>query len=107
MMVDIITPVIVTATMSGSVTVFFARSYDLKAGTIKDRLCTARPTLFIGVPLVWEKIADKIRAIGASTTGAKKAIADSAKNAALQAARDAQHGGPGGKPFGHGAAMTV
>jgi len=56
---------------------------------------------------VWEKIADKIRAIGAATTGAKKTIADSAKGAALQAAKDAQHGGPGGKPFGHGAAMTV
>merc|ERR1712178_594703 len=86
---------------------YFARNYDLKVGAIKDRLQVARPTLFIGVPLVWEKIADKIRAIGATTTGAKKAIADSAKSAALQAARDAQHGGPGGKPFGHGAAMSV
>merc|ERR1719162_743347 len=107
MMVDIVTPVIVSATLPGSVTVYFARNYDLKVGTIKDRLCAARPTLFIGVPLVWEKIADKIRAIGATTTGAKKTIADSAKNAALQAAKDAQHGGPGGKPFGHGAAMAV
>lgn len=107
MMVDIVTPTIVSASMPGWVTCFFARNYDLKVGTIKDRLCAARPTIFIGVPLVWEKIADKIRAIGASTTGAKKAIADSAKGAALQAARDAQHGGPGGKPFGHGAAMTV
>jgi long-chain-fatty-acid--CoA ligase ACSBG len=107
MMVDIVTPIVVSATLPGHVTVYFARNYDLKAGTIKDRLCLARPTLFLGVPLVWEKIADKIRAIGASTTGAKKAIADSAKNAALTAARDAQHGGPGGKPFGHGAAMSV
>lgn len=106
-MVDIVTPAIIAATMPGWVTCFFARNYDLKVGTIKDRLCAARPTLFIGVPLVWEKIADKIRAIGASTTGAKKAIADSAKSAALSAAKDAQHGGTGGKPFGHGAAMTV
>jgi len=107
MMVDIVMPVITSATYSGFMTVYFARNYDLKVGTIKDRLCAARPTIFIGVPLVWEKIADKIRTIGASTTGAKKAIADSAKGAALQACRDAQHGGTGGKPFGHGAAMTV
>merc|ERR1719386_680032 len=83
MMVDIVTPVVVSAQMPSWVTCFFARNYDLKAGTIKDRLCAARPTLFLGVPLVWEKIADKIRAIGASTTGAKKAVADSAKSAAL------------------------
>merc|ERR1719446_1139847 len=107
MMVDIVMPIVITSKMPASTCIFFARNYDLKVGTIKDRLCAARPTVFIGVPLVWEKIADKIRAIGATTTGAKKAIADSAKGAALQAARDAQHGGTGGKPFGHGAAMTV
>merc|ERR1719162_654144 len=107
MMVDIVTPVVMANRFEGYTTFYFARPYDLKLGTIKDRLCAARPTLFLGVPLVWEKIADKIRAIGASTTGAKKAIADSAKGAALQAAKDGQLGGTGGKPFGHGAAMAV
>jgi len=107
MMVDIVCPAVVAASRPGCVTIFFARNYDLKAGTIKDRLCAARPTMFLGVPLVWEKIADKLRMVGAATKGAKKAIADSAKNAALTAARDAQHGGTGGKPFGHGAATAV
>lgn len=49
------------------------RSYDLKQGTLKDRLCVARPTAFLGVPLVWEKIADRMRALGAKNKGMKKA----------------------------------
>ena len=40
---------------------FFARIYDLKANSIKDRLNVARPTMFLGVPLVWEKMADRDR----------------------------------------------
>ena len=37
------------------VTVYFARPYDMKAGSLKDRLCACRPTLMLAVPLVWEK----------------------------------------------------
>lgn len=75
MMVDIVVPV-VGSTGKSWATIFFARPYDLKAGTLKDRLNAARPTVFLGVPLVWEKIADKMRAIGASTTGLKKKLAE-------------------------------
>merc|ERR1719267_86705 len=83
MMVDIVAPVSLTATSPSYQTVYFARPYDLKVGAIKDRLQVAKPTVFLGVPLVWEKIADKIRAIGAANTGVKKAMGDWAKTVNL------------------------
>eukprot|EP00931_Biecheleriopsis_adriatica_P088920 TRINITY_DN63141_c0_g1_i1.p1 TRINITY_DN63141_c0_g1~~TRINITY_DN63141_c0_g1_i1.p1 ORF type:complete len:806 (+),score=185.22 TRINITY_DN63141_c0_g1_i1:78-2420(+) len=101
MMVDIVCPIVAAARSKAWATVFFARNYDLKAGSIKDRLCCARPTLFLGVPLVWEKIADRIRAIGAETTGAKKMIADYAKSLGLAYAQSHQRGGSGHVPMGY------
>merc|ERR1712241_1304164 len=87
--------------------VFFARPYDLKVGTIKDRLCIARPTLFIGVPLVWEKMADRIRAIGAASTGCKKSVSTWAKAKALEHAKNITLGGNGAVPGGHCLAMKI
>ena len=58
-MVDVCFPFVATAMTTAWVTAYFARPYDLKAGTLKDRLNVARPTVFLGVPLVWEKIADR------------------------------------------------
>ena len=34
-----------------------------------------KPTVFLGVPRVWEKIHEKMMAIGQQTTGVKKLIA--------------------------------
>lgn len=101
MMVDIVLPVVSSARpgKAGTLT-YFARPYDLKAGSVKDRLCAARPTVFLGVPLVWEKIADKMRTIGAATTGAKKAVATWAKETSLARARENQLGGTGDVPWG-------
>jgi long-chain-fatty-acid--CoA ligase ACSBG len=107
MMVDIVGPVILTANSSAWSTGYFARPYDLKVGAIKDRLQAARPTLFLGVPLVWEKIADKIRAIGAANTGAKKAIGDWAKGVNLDYSRGAQLGMQPGGAFGQTIAKKV
>jgi len=101
LMVDVICPIILAARSRSSATVFFARPYDLKAGTIKDRLNVAKPTIFLGVPLVWEKIADKIRAIGAETTGAKKKVADWAKGLGLEYAQSHQLGASGSVPMGY------
>jgi len=92
MMVDIVGPVYVSAYMQNYETIYYARPYDLKMGTIKFRLQVARPTLFLGVPLVWEKIADKIRAIGAANTGLKKAIGDFSKRTNLDYRRGLQIG---------------
>ena len=38
-----------------------------------------RPTLFLGVPRVWEKIEEKMRDVGRTTGGLKKRIATWAK----------------------------
>merc|ERR1711990_397703 len=100
MMIDIICPLVGTAKSTSWVTVYFARGYDLKVGAIKDRLQIARPTFFLGVPLVWEKIADKIRAIGAANTGAKKKMGDWAKSVNLDHSKGAQLGMPAGTAFG-------
>jgi long-chain-fatty-acid--CoA ligase ACSBG len=107
MMVDIVGPVILTANSPSYSTAYFARPYDLKVGAIKDRLQAARPTIFLGVPLVWEKIADKIRAIGAANTGLKKAVGDWAKGVNLDYSRGAQLGVAPGAAFGQGLAKKV
>jgi long-chain-fatty-acid--CoA ligase ACSBG len=89
---DIVTNVIMCADKPAWITLYFARVYDLKAGSIKDRLQVARPTFFLGVPLVWEKIADKLRAIGASTTGVAKSLSTWAKDLALSNSKSKQLG---------------
>lgn len=45
---------------AAEMTTYFARPYDMKAGTLKDRLCAASPTLMLAVPLVWEKTLSKV-----------------------------------------------
>ena len=72
------------------------RSYaDPKAGTIGRHLGLVKPTVFFGVPLVWEKMADKIKAISASSTGLKRTISDWAKGKALKHAKNLVIGGIG------------
>ena len=73
-------------------------------GTIGDRLRAVRPTIFLGVPRVWEKIAEKLQAIGKSVTGAKKKVATFAKRKGLAHQRAMQLGGSGKRPFLHGLA---
>lgn len=107
MMVDIISPICLTASTNYYTSAFFVRPYDLKAGTLKDRLCIARPTIFLGVPLVWEKIADKMRALGASVTGLKKKIATWAKAKGLEHSRNCLLGGSGARPWGYSVANAV
>jgi long-chain-fatty-acid--CoA ligase ACSBG len=48
-LLDIVTAIVVSATKPGYFTVYFARPYDLKKGTMKDRLQCVRPTMFLGV----------------------------------------------------------
>eukprot|EP00933_Yihiella_yeosuensis_P047470 TRINITY_DN43308_c0_g1_i1.p1 TRINITY_DN43308_c0_g1~~TRINITY_DN43308_c0_g1_i1.p1 ORF type:complete len:546 (+),score=116.62 TRINITY_DN43308_c0_g1_i1:36-1640(+) len=98
LMVDIASSIYAPAKTPCHVTVHFARPYDLKAGKIKDRLCAVQPTIFLGVPLVWEKMADRIRAIGASTKGAKKKIADWAKRKGKLYQEERLLGGGGKEP---------
>merc|ERR1712190_312736 len=104
---DLIGQLAVGALTKAHTVVFFARVYDLKASTIKDRLGIARPTAFLGVPLVWEKMADRIRSIGAASTGLKKTLGDWSKAKALVHAKNIRLGGDGSAPFNHCLAMKV
>lgn len=60
MMVDILCPLI-GASQGYIINLNFSRSTDLKNGTIKNRLNIVRPTLFLGVPRVWEKFKDAVQ----------------------------------------------
>lgn len=64
-------------------TVYFADKDALKGSLIKT-LHEAKPTRFLGVPRVYEKIHEKMMSIAAQTTGVKKMIATWAKGHTLQ-----------------------
>lgn len=72
-------------------TVYFANKDALKGGLLKT-LLEVRPTRFLGVPRVWEKIAEKMKAIGAESGYVKKAIANWAKSVGLQRHMDLEKG---------------
>jgi long-chain-fatty-acid--CoA ligase ACSBG len=60
MMVDIIAPLVCTHIKPGYATAYFSRPLDLKTGTLKNRLLAVRPTIFLGVPRVWEKFMEGV-----------------------------------------------
>lgn len=68
--------------MGGSV--WFAEPDALK-GSLGDTLREVRPTKFMAVPRVWEKIEEKLREVGAANTGIKKMLGDWAKQLGLSA----------------------
>lgn len=59
-------------------TAYFAQTDALK-GSLSQTLVEVRPTVFFGVPRVWEKMEEKLKEMGRSSTGVKKLIADWAK----------------------------
>jgi long-chain-fatty-acid--CoA ligase ACSBG len=77
--------------------VYFAQPDALK-GSLNVTLKEIRPTLFLGVPRVWEKIQEKMVEVGKKTTGLKKTIATWAKEKGLEGAYNEQRGES--KPFG-------
>lgn len=83
--IDIMCPLVIAGT------VYFANKDALKGGLIKT-LVEVRPTRFLGVPRVWEKIAEKMRTIGAQAGTIKKIIAAWAKNQGLQRYMDLMKG---------------
>lgn len=105
MMVDICCPLVVTANMPGWSVTHFARNYDLKALSIVERFKVVRPTLFLGVPRVWEKLQGtmtrkKQESIDSGELGgAKLWISNQFKEAGRIAAENSQMGGSGSKPM--------
>ncbi len=86
MMMDIVCPIVGAAKTKGWVHVHCARPYDLGKGTLGDRLRAVEPTLFLGVPRVWEKIQEQITAVVSKNplTGVRKHIADFGKAKGLE-----------------------
>jgi len=105
-MLDIATPIVVTgcsSALGASVTTALAGNWyttwfagpDALKGTLKNTLVAARPTAFLGVPRVWEKIRETLLEIGRSNTGLKKKVSTWAKKHASLAAKNRQLGGSG------------
>lgn len=72
--------IFMTVTCAG--TLYFANRDALK-GTLTTTLKEAKPTVFFGVPRVWEKIREKMVEVGKSNTGVKKAVGIWAKKTGL------------------------
>lgn len=72
--------------------VYFARSDALKGSLIKT-LSFVQPTVFLGVPRVWEKIEEKMRLIGKKGNFFVKFISKNAKAIGLRGAYNKQLGG--------------
>eukprot|EP00916_Digyalum_oweni_P021327 GHVL01035425.1.p1 GENE.GHVL01035425.1~~GHVL01035425.1.p1 ORF type:complete len:697 (+),score=126.86 GHVL01035425.1:126-2216(+) len=74
------------APMSCGASVCFATEDALK-GELLQTLLEVRPTLFLAVPRVWEKIEEKMKALGAGATGLRKRLTDWAKETSLKTLR--------------------
>ena len=70
---------------------FFAQP-DALRGSLGATLKEVHPTVFFGVPRVWEKIYEKMQEVGKSTTGLKKVIATWAKATATEHWESEQYG---------------
>jgi long-chain-fatty-acid--CoA ligase ACSBG len=85
---------------------YFAQPDALK-GSLTATLKDCRPTLFFGVPRVWEKIEEKMKQLGRETTGVKKMLSTWAKGCGTEHSRRCQFGGDRGLPFGYGCANSI
>ncbi|XP_043968787.1 long-chain-fatty-acid--CoA ligase ACSBG2-like [Gambusia affinis] len=72
-------------------TAHFAEPDALK-GSLVNTLKEARPTGFLGVPRVWEKIQESMKAVGAKGSALRKRVADWAKAIGLQYTYSAMNG---------------
>ncbi|CAB3240681.1 unnamed protein product [Arctia plantaginis] len=70
-------------TLANAVCVYFAKPDALK-GSLVETLREVKPTRFLAVPRVWEKMYEKIMAVGASSGYIKKQIAMWAKDKGLK-----------------------
>ena len=57
-----------------------------------ETLKEVRPTVFLAVPRVWEKIAEKLREVGKQTKGCKKKISTWAKRVGLKGNMEMMNG---------------
>ena len=76
----------------------FAQPDALK-GSLGATLKEVRPTIFFGVPRVYEKIYDKLQEVGKATTGIKKKLSTWAKKQALKHWESKEFGSKTGDAF--------
>ncbi|KAK9522257.1 hypothetical protein VZT92_018734 [Zoarces viviparus] len=69
--------------LSFAMTTYFAEPDALK-GSLVNTLKEARPTCFLGVPRVWEKMQEKMKAVGAKASPMKRTVAGWAKSIGLR-----------------------
>ncbi|KAG9480463.1 hypothetical protein GDO78_012103 [Eleutherodactylus coqui] len=62
---------------------YFAQPDALK-GSLANTLREVRPTAFMGVPRVWEKMQEKMKAVGAKSSTIKRKVASWAKGVGLE-----------------------
>lgn len=53
-------------------------------GSLVNTLKEVRPTAFMGVPRVWEKMQEKMKSIGAKSSTLRRKVASWAKDVGLQ-----------------------
>ena len=70
---------------------FFAQP-DAMKGSLKTTMKEVRPTIFFGVPRVWEKFQEAMVQIGRESTGVKKLLATWAKSMGKQHCEMNQYG---------------
>lgn len=80
-------------TMQFACTIYFADK-DAMKGTLVNTLQEAKPTRMLAVPRVYEKIQEKMLAVGAQSGTAKKMIVGWAKSVTLQHHTNAMEGKP-------------
>jgi long-chain-fatty-acid--CoA ligase ACSBG len=86
--------------------VHFADPKALK-GSLATTLKRVQPSIFFGVPRVWEKIAEKIKAAGKQSKGLKKKIAMWAKNKGALMAKAKQYKSKSPRPGCYGCANKL
>ena len=80
---------------------------DALKGSLTVTMKDVRPTIFFGVPRVWEKIQEKMVQVGRSGGAIKKFIASWAKSIGTEHSRRAQYGNDGGAPCGYACANKL
>jgi long-chain-fatty-acid--CoA ligase ACSBG len=85
---------------------YFAQPDALK-GSLVNSIKDIQPTVFFGVPRVWEKIQEKMVQVGRGNGGVKKMIATWAKGVGTEKNKLAQYGKAGGVPFGYACANKI
>ena len=87
-------------------TTYFAQADALK-GSLTVTMRDVKPTIFFGVPRVWEKIQEKMVQLGRETTGIKKSISTWAKSVGTEHTKSCQFGARNTKPWGYGCAKSI